>query len=142
MTLTIMMIEYLGIFFTIILIHEIVHYTTAVLLGFKPKMRISVLGPSIIIPEYEEFSDYSEIRNKHLKKQYVLIAISPYLLVPVYVLFILNFSDNVVVKTSFTTIVLLHLYSFIYEFKQKNNLYTQIAGLIGVNLTLMFLTLL
>ena len=137
-----MMIEYLAIFSTTIIIHEILHYTTAVILGFKPKMRITILGPSVIIPEYMRFRDYNEIIDEHLRKQYALIAISPYLLLPIYFMFILRFPDNIIIKTSFTTIILLHIFSFIYEFKQKNNLYTQIAGLIGVNITLMVLSFL
>ena len=108
---------YTLVLLTGVVIHEALHYIAALSLGRKPQLTLTRKGPSVKLPDYTGYRDFTEIPSKRMKVDYALISLAPYLLLPLYI-HLAQTTPEPGAKLAFATLASMHVASIITEFKQ------------------------
>jgi hypothetical protein len=111
--------------------HELLHYITARMLGYDARIVFSRLGYGVRIPVFNDYDRITKIADKSMRRDYLLIGLAPYALVPLYLLAFL-FSSSFVIKMGFAVILLYHLPSVLIEFYQDTRSFYIVAGLFNL----------
>ncbi len=98
-------------------VHELLHYITAHILGFKPRFRFKTFGIELSINDkYDEKKNILDINDKVMLIKYIVIAIAPYIVIIPISIYILLVSSSYLLKLTFGMIIVLNLLNLPLEF--------------------------
>ncbi len=116
-----MLILALTLFPISIFIHEMLHTLTSIILGYTARLSFEKLGFSVRIPSFEGYKNLFELKGKS-RKDYIIIAVAPYLMLPLYFYLYFNQSFSIVTRISAWIIIIYHLASLPLEFFQERHM--------------------
>jgi len=98
-------------------VHELLHYITAHILGFKPRFRFKAFSIELSIDdEYDIKKNILDINDRVMLIKYIIIAIAPYIVIIPISIYILLVSSNYLLKLIFSMIIILNLLNLPLEF--------------------------
>ncbi|MEM1619152.1 MAG: hypothetical protein QXU97_04070 [Fervidicoccaceae archaeon] len=100
-----------------VLLHELLHYAAALVLGYEAKLSASLVGLAVVLSEFSAHGSVIELRGK-ARLDYLMIALAPYALAPLYAA-LASSSTSPALRAAGAACLLYHALNLPLELSQK-----------------------